>query len=97
MPVLISAKKGLGQWLVGPRLIMVSASISAVLILIVVGSMWLTTNHTGDITPSNILVRSGIDHGAAPPTTIAAMTPVAISTPKLLSQSLLLPRQPYGG
>ncbi len=76
-----SAKKGLRQWLVGPRLIIASTSISAVLILIVVGSIWLTTNHTGDITPSNILVRSGIDHGAAPPTTIAAMTPVAISTP----------------
>ena len=76
-----STKKGLRQWLVGPRLIIASTSISAVLILIVVGSIWLTTNHTGDITPSNILVRSGIDHGAAPPTTIAAMTPVAISTP----------------
>jgi len=75
-----STKRGLRQWLVGPRLIVASTSISAVLILIVVGSMWLTTNHPANITPSNILVRSGIEHGAAPQPTIVATTTVAMPT-----------------
>ena len=43
-----STKRRLWQWLAGPRLIVISASLSVVLILIVVGSLWLTTNNSGN-------------------------------------------------
>jgi len=47
-----NTKRGFSWWLSGPRLVAVSASLSLVLILVVVGSLWLTTNHTPNNMPS---------------------------------------------
>ena len=57
------SKRGLGTWLAGPRLIVVSTSLSVVLILIVVGSMWLTTNHSGNTSIPPTSDKTMIEHG----------------------------------
>ena len=44
-----NTKGRLWQWLAGPRLIAISASVGVVLILIVAGSLWLTTNNSANI------------------------------------------------
>ena len=59
----VGAKKSLGKWLAGPRLIIVSTSLSVVLILIVVGSMWLTTNHSGNTSIPPTSDKTMIEHG----------------------------------
>ena len=57
----INRKGRLGLWLAGPRLVAVSASVSVVLLLIVVGSVWLTTYHNGNNMSSTS--SGGILHG----------------------------------
>jgi hypothetical protein len=47
-----NTKGGFSWWLSGPRLVAMSASLSLVLILVVVGSLWLTANHTANNMPS---------------------------------------------
>ena len=44
-----NTKGRLWQWLAGPRLIAISASVGVVLILIAAGSLWLTTNNSANI------------------------------------------------
>ena len=57
------SKRRLGTLFAGPRLIVVSTSISVVLIMIVVGSMWLTTNHSGNTVISSGADKTMIEHG----------------------------------
>jgi hypothetical protein len=93
-------KKGrLWQWLAGPRLIAISASVGAVLILIVAGSLWLTTNNSANtINGSNPPISNGtILHGlggdvrgsivTAIPTTTTALPPSQVIVPSAPSTS----------
>ena len=57
------SKRRLGTLFAGPRLIVVSTSISVVLIMIVVGSMWLTTNHSGNTVIPPTSDKTMIEHG----------------------------------
>lgn len=80
-----------GRWLAGPRLVVVSTSLSVVLILIVVGSVWLTSYHPNN--NQSKATASGLDRGAigeVPPvqtittaTTTTALAPVPATPPEI--------------
>ena len=56
-----NTKGRLWQWFAGPRLVAISASVAVVLILIAVGSLWLTANHSAN-TLASYYVRWANDH-----------------------------------
>lgn len=72
-------KGRLWQWLAGPRLIAISSSLAVVLVLIVAGSLWLTSNNSANNNTSNPMARPPVANGSLG--AIAAGTsPLVINT-----------------
>jgi len=57
-------KGRLWQWLAGPRLIAISSSLAVVLILIIAGSLWLTSNNSTNNNTSNSMARPPVANGS---------------------------------
>ena len=72
-------KGRLWQWLAGPRLIAISSSLAVVLILIVAGSLWLTSNNSANNNTSNPMARPPVANGGVGAIAVGT-SPLAIST-----------------
>jgi hypothetical protein len=86
-----NSKRRFRRWLVGPRLIAISVSVSLVLIMIIASAVWLTANHsTSSInTTSDLAAASGgrasvpllVTPTFAPPATTITQTSLVITSP----------------